>query len=239
MARTSAARPASLRVLALIAARSGSRGLRGKNLRQVGGVSLLARAIRLARASCRAGEQWSVVVSTNSRRYATLARREGAEVPFLRRSELATAQARLIDVVLDALATLARQGHEFDVVVLLSPTTPLTRPRDVRRALTLHLARHAAVVSVQREGVPAAWHFFASPDARLRPVAAEPVGRRQLGSRLLLVNGAIYVASPKWLRKHGRFLVPERAIGLEMPPSRSLDIETAADLAEVRKRCLT
>ncbi|MEK7704077.1 MAG: acylneuraminate cytidylyltransferase family protein [Myxococcota bacterium] len=221
------------RILALIAARSGSRGLRGKNMRELGGVSLLARAIHLAHASRRRGESWSVVVSTNSRRYRALAIREGADVPFLRPPELARDDARLIDVVLHALVALEAHGRFYDTVVLLSPTTPLTSPRDVRRALALHGAHEVAVVSV---AVPAAWHFSAAADGRLHAISPEPVGRRQLGNRFMLLNGAIYVAAPSWLRTHRRFLVPERTIGLEMPAARSLDIENAADLSLAAKR---
>ena len=112
----------------LIPARAGSRGLRDKNVQRVGGQPLLSRAIALAKKCRRAGEAWTLVVSTDSPRYARLARQAGAEVPFLRPAALASATTPLWKVVRHALVELERHGRSFDVVVMLSPTTPLTGP---------------------------------------------------------------------------------------------------------------
>ena len=223
-----------LRVLALIPARSGSKGLRHKNVRLLAGEPLLARAVTLARRSARRGESWSVVVSTESRRYARLALAAGAEVPFVRPAALARDDTRLTAVVHHALATLAELGRRFDVVVLLSPTTPLTRPADVRRALSLfRAARGAAVIAVTRERAAPSWRFSLR-GRRLVAPNDRRVGRRQEAAATYVLNGALYLATPAWLARHGQFWGPG-AVGYVMPPERSLDIETAFDLRIARQ----
>jgi CMP-N-acetylneuraminic acid synthetase len=223
---------AALRVLALIPARSGSQGLRHKNIQKVGDETLLARAVDLARASQRRGEHWTIVVSTDSHRYAAIARAAGAVVPFLRPARLATGRARLTAVVAHALTTLAAAGQDFDVVVMLSPTTPLTRPADVRAAIRLWQRNQTAALSVASVQSPPSWRF-AVVRGRLVAPPNRRVGRRQEDSLGYVLNGAIYVASPAWLTSQGQFYGPG-ARALVMPPERSLDIETKHDLRVAR-----
>jgi CMP-N,N'-diacetyllegionaminic acid synthase len=222
-----------LEVLCLIAARAGSRGLRHKNVRLLAGVPLLVRAVALAKASARRGERWSVVVSTDSPRYARLAARAGAELPFLRPARLARDATRLAEVVLHAVRTLAASGRHFDAVVLLSPTTPLTAPADLRAALRIWREHgRQAVVSVTHERSAPSWRFELAGGV-LRAPRGRRVGRRQDGGERVVLNGAVYVASPAWLERHGQFFGPG-ARALVMPESRSLDIESAHDLRLAR-----
>jgi CMP-N,N'-diacetyllegionaminic acid synthase len=118
-------------------------------------------------------------------------------------------------------------------VVLLSATTPLTRPADVRRALALFRAgRGAAVIAVTPERAAPSWRFTLA-GRRLRAPAGRRVRRRQESAGTYLLNGAIYVATPGWLRRHGQFWATG-ALGVVIPPERSLDIETAFDLELAR-----
>jgi CMP-N,N'-diacetyllegionaminic acid synthase len=226
--------PRALEVLALIAARSGSKGLRSKNIRRVGGMPLLVRAIKLAHDSVRPGEHWSIVVSTDSRRYAALALAAGAEIPFLRPAALARDNTRLITVVQHALASLATAKRRFDVVVLLSAATPLTRQADVRAALRLwQRSGRAAVISVGADTRSPSW-LFGWQSGRLTAPAARRVERRQRGPKRFVANGAIHIATPAWIERHGQFFAPGRTRGFLMPPERCLDIETAHDLKIAR-----
>lgn len=222
--------PRRPRVLVLIAARAGSKGLRHKNVRKLAGVPLLARAIECALAARLPGTVASVLVSTDSRRYATIARAAGAEVPTLRPRALATDGTRLADVVLHVLETQAQAGRHYDSVVLLSATTPLTTPRDVRSALRLHFAHDGApVVSVTADDRPGNW-WLRAVRGRLVTDGDPRIGRRQAGAPAYVFNGAIFVATVASLRKHGQFFVSGRTLALRMPADRSLDIESAADL---------
>ncbi len=220
-----------LEVLALIAARAGSKGLADKNIRVVGGKPLLVRAVELARAVPRPrSEAWSVVVSTDSRRYAALADAAGAEV-LERPKRLAKDETPLIDVVLHALQAFGERGRSVDLVVLLSATTPLTTPDDVRAAFKLRAkARGCSVVSVVAERVRPSWRF-ARRDGKLVTTSKRTVGRRQQEEPTLALNGAIYIAEPAWLERHGRFFVSGRTVPYIMPAERSLDIEDEDDLA--------
>ena len=218
------------RVLALIPARSGSKGLRHKNVRKIAGKPLLLWAIELAQTSLGRDESRHVVVSTDAPRYARIALQAGASVPFLRPADLASDDARLIDVVHHALDVLQTDQHGFDAVLMLSPTTPLTQARDVRRALTLFrkYGGERSVVSVYAESIPDSWRFTCAHGTLVN--VKKRVQKRQESPQRYVLNGAIYVASPTWLRKNGQFFVSGTTLGHAMPKSRSLDIENSDDL---------
>lgn len=122
------------RVLALIPARGGSKGLPGKNLRPLAGKPLVAWSIEQALA---APEIAKVVVSTDDPAIADVARRFGASVPFLRPAELSGDEAPTAGAVLHALDWLSAHGEEFDAILLLEPTSPLRAPGDLGRAIRL------------------------------------------------------------------------------------------------------
>lgn len=202
-----------------------------KNLRTVGGIPLVGRAARLGAEVVRArGGCGRVVCSTDDEAIAAAAQEWGAEVPFLRPAELATDGARTIDVVLHALRTL---GEEFGAVVLLQPTSPLTEPGDVYGALDLFRQTGAPVVSVCQAGHPIEWHHRMDGTGRLTPVLPAPdAHQRQKVEPSYRPNGAVYVASPAQVRGGG-FWTPETR-GFLMPAERSVDVDTAADLAVAR-----
>src|SRR6201989_3026757 len=109
-----------LRVLAVVPARTGSKGIPGKNLCRVGGKSLVALA---AEVSLSVGTIDRAVLSTDDEAIAEEGRRAGLAVPFLRPQELATDRARSVDVWRHAwLATEAVDGCQYDLSVLLEPT---------------------------------------------------------------------------------------------------------------------
>jgi CMP-N,N'-diacetyllegionaminic acid synthase len=120
-------------VIAIIPARGGSKGLPGKNILPVCGKPLIAWSIDKA-AKSRYLDQ--VLVSTDSSEIADVARRQGANVPFLRPAELATDDASTYDVIRHVLEYCrTAQGSEFNYVVLLEPTSPLREDGDIDRML--------------------------------------------------------------------------------------------------------
>lgn len=221
--------------LILIAARQGSKGLRHKNIRKLGGTPLLVRAIELARKSL---PHATVVVSTDSVRYAQMAKRAGALVPFLRPKALAKDNTRLIEVVLHALAALQTQGHQFDAVMLLSATTPFTLMKDVRAAARLFAKNPAhAVVSVTPERTHPSWRFSLIR-GYLNVAERGSSGRvrqRQTAAQNLVLNGAIYLATPAWLLRFRQFFVAKKTLPYVMPAARSLDIESLDDLRTAQR----
>lgn len=120
------------RVLALIPARGGSKGLPGKNLRLLAGKPLLVWSVEQGLAT---PEIARVVVSTDDPEVAAIARACGGDVPFLRPAEISGDDAPTSAAVLHALDFLSAQGEEFDAILLLEPTSPLRAPGDLAGAI--------------------------------------------------------------------------------------------------------
>ncbi len=121
-------------VIALIPARSGSKGLPGKNIRPFNGTSLLALAIQQARA-CKAINR--IIVSTDSEEYAHLARKEGAEVPFLRPAQLSQDHSTDLETFQHALQELKLQPHDDHLIVHLRVTYPVRTPKQISDCIEL------------------------------------------------------------------------------------------------------
>lgn len=218
------------RVLALIPARGGSKGLPGKNIRPVAGRPLLAWTIDAAKG---AKAPDCVVLSSDDEAIMAVAREGGCEVPFRRPDELATDKASSMDVVLHALDALPG----FDLVMLLQPTSPLRTSADIDAACTL-LERSGALscVSVTPAEQSPYWMVQLDDQQRMSPVLAPPPGvtRRQDLPPAYVLNGAIYIADCTWLRQQRSF-VGEGTVAYVMPAERSLDIDTLDDAVEAQR----
>jgi CMP-N,N'-diacetyllegionaminic acid synthase len=121
-------------VLAIVPARGGSKGLPGKNLRPLAGHPLIAYSIA---AGLQSNLVNRVICSTDSEEIATVAREYGAEVPFMRPSELAQDKSPDIEFFLHVLAELAKSGYRPDIIVQLRPTDPFRKPGLVDEAVQL------------------------------------------------------------------------------------------------------
>src|SRR5690554_6446866 len=150
------------RILALIPARGGSKGLPRKNLRLLGGKPLIAWTIEEAvKSGCFA----EVAVSTDDNEIAAAAKDYGARVPFLRPAELARDDTKGIEVVLHAMDWYETNEWAFDLLMLLQPTSPLRTAEDIRAALGVFSEKQAAaVVSVCPCEYPPVWANTIGPD---------------------------------------------------------------------------
>lgn len=225
--------PATLpgrRLLALIVARGGSKGLPRKNVLAAGGRPLIAWTIAAAQAA-RSVDR--IVLSSDDEEIMQAARAWGCEVPFQRPAELATDQATSMDVVRDALARLPGYEH----VVLLQPTSPLRTGADIDAAFQLLQARGApSCVSVSEVEQSPYWMYRVGDNDQLASLMPAPEGvtRRQDLPVVHALNGAIYIARVDWLLAHGGF-VGEGTVGYRMPQDRSIDIDTADDFEAFRR----
>ena len=217
------------RVVAVVPARAGSRGLPGKNLARIGGLSLVGHAVRAARD---AGVE-EVVVTTDGADIAAEARELGCTVVD-RPAELATGDSRTVDAVLHAVRTLALP--DGTLVLLLQPTSPLRTGADVRAVLDRHAAGD---VGTTLTGCAVGHHPLkqllvddAGTASPVRTWADLEAPRQQL-PRALRPNGAVYVTAAGAMAAAGAVLVPPLAV-VEMPEERSLDVDTAEDLAAAR-----
>lgn len=213
----------SRKVLALIPARGGSKGLPRKNVLSVNGRPLLAFSVDAARGSRFVDR---TVVSSDDDEIIAAALSSGAEVPFRRPAPLATDTATSIDVALHALDQLP----DFDVLVLLQPTSPARTTADIDAAFErMATAGAPACVSVSLVEQSPHWMYRLNDSGALHALLdpTEYTRRQDLPS-VYALNGAIYIADAAWLRRTRNFVTPE-TIGYVMPASRSVDIDTAAD----------
>jgi CMP-N,N'-diacetyllegionaminic acid synthase len=223
-----------VRNLAVIPARSGSKGLKDKNIRLLQGKPLIAYTIEAARQS---GLFDEIFVSTDSEEYARIAVEWGAQVPFLRNQNLASDTASSWEVVREAVQNYKARGREFDTVALLQPTSPLRVADDIRNGYEQLQIRNAnAVVGVCEVDHSPLWcntlpednslDHFLNPNVVNRPRQSLPTFFR--------INGALYLVQVDYLMQTGN-LYEKNAYALIMSKENSLDIDDETDfrIAEV------
>lgn len=212
------------KVLALITARGGSKGLPRKNVLVAGGKPLIAWTVQ---AALNASSVNRVVLSTDDDEIMTAAAVAGCEVPFRRPPVLASDQASSMDVVIHALSELPG----YDYVVLLQPTSPLRTSFDIEAAFKCLRDHDApACVSVTEAEQSPYWMYTLSGEDRLYSIL-EPqpnCSRRQDLPPVYVLNGAIYIAKIDWLLQTRNFLGPD-TVAYKMPKDRSLDIDDEMD----------
>ena len=184
-----------MRVLGLIPARGGSKGVPRKNIKLLCGKPLLQYT---AEAALAAESLSQVILSTDDEEIAEVGRCCGLEVPFLRLPELAEDQTPMLPVVQHALACLEARGRSFDAVCLLQPTNPLRRSEDINECVQL-LERTDAdsvvtILPVPEEHNPH-WVYFKSTDGFLSLSTGEaaPITRRQDLPAAFHREGSVYV----------------------------------------------
>ena len=219
--------------IAIIPARSGSKGLKDKNVRCLNGKPLLAWTID---AAVQSGEFEEIMVSTDSGAYAEIARRYGADVPFLRSAETASDSASSWDMTAEVLENWRERGRTFDTFCLLQPTSPLRNAEDIRNAYALFREKaDFAVVSVCEAEHSPLWCGHLPENGEFTGfIREDAVKQRQAGGKFYRLNGAIYLVD---VQKFGtdRFLYREGSFAYIMPQERSVDIDTEVDfrLAEL------
>lgn len=226
----------SLDVLYLIVGRGGSKGLPGKNLRRIGGISLVAFKAIAARKSSSCSR---LIVSSDSAEIQEEARRHGAEVLFTRPPELASDTASSNDVVLHAMDWIERnEGRRYDAVMLLEPSSPFATPENFDAAADLFAAREAElVVGVKEIEVNSIFVGPIGPDGSIREIVGKMLGargglRRQDLPVEVTMNGALYLIGWEALKRTGKIYAnPERTFGLLMPRAQSVEIENMHDFS--------
>jgi N-acylneuraminate cytidylyltransferase len=226
-------------VLALIPARGGSKGVPRKNLRTVGGRPLVARSIDHARAS---RSVTRVVVSTDDPEIAELARREGADVPFLRPVELAGDATLDLPVFQHALRWLAdRESYRPELVVHLRPTSPFRDPARIDEAVARLAARpDADSLKSVHLAAQTPYKMWRVADGILEPLLAvegapEPYNLpRQELPRVVWQDGYVDVLRPRVLLEQG-LMHGRRILAFEVDPDH-IDIDDEDSLARAERR---
>lgn len=217
-----------MKILAIIPARSGSKGLKDKNIKLLCGLPLCAYSINAAKES---GLFDEIHFSTDSAEYAEIARKYGASVPFLRDASLATDTASTWDVVKAVIARYKSMGREFDFVMLLQPTVPFRSAENIRAALDILKEKNAnAVVSVTEPEHSPLWSAPLPNDGDMTIFHERFVymTARQKLERHFALNGAIYLAAIPYLLSASD-IYESRCYSYFMDREHSYDIDTQED----------
>lgn len=227
-----------MRNLAVIPARSGSKGLKHKNIRTFVGKPLMVYTIE---AAIKSNKFECVHVSTDNLKYANIARQNGADVPFLRSEKLSADEADTWDAVRYVISEYQRLGKEFDTVTVLQPTSPLRTAEDIITAYHIFEKKNAEfVVSVcKTEYSPLLCNVLPENGSLNNFIDLNIVGRRQQSPQYYRINGAIYIQSVDLVMREGK-LYGEKSYAYIMEKERSIDIDdnfdfTIAELLLLKK----
>ena len=225
--------------LAIIPARSGSKGLKNKNIKNLNGKPLLAYSIEAAKKSKLFDE---IMVSTDSEEYAEIARNYGANVPFLRSETNSSDKTGSWDVVLEVLGNYLEKGLKFDSLCLLQPTSPLRTAQDIIDAYKFLKTKEAdAITSVCEVSHSPLWTMTLPESLSLEEFKKHDSDTpRQLLDKYYRLNGAIYIRKINY-NNNTVNLIANNEFAYIMPRERSIDIDTELDfiIAEAIVRKIT
>ena len=218
------------RVLGLVPARGGSKGIPRKNIRPLGGKPLLQYTIESAR-SARLLDR--IVLSTDDPEIAEVGRRCGVEVPFERPAELARDATPTLLVVQHALRWFEQRGELFDAVCILQPTSPIRAPGTIDACVDLLESKGVdtviTVLPVPAEHNPH-WVFFQGPEGLLRLSTGErsPISRRQDLPAAFHREGSVYVTRRNVILED-QTILGSRVLGYQIDPDRSVNLDDPED----------
>lgn len=215
------------KILAIIPARSGSKGIKNKNIIDLNGKPLISYTIEEAKKSKYIDK---IVVSTDGEEIANISKKYGAEVPFLRPEELATDKSKSIDAVLHCIHELEKNKQFFDYCILLQPTQPFRKTSDIDEAIL-------SIIESGEESLASVCEVNEHPILmrRIRNnilcsiLDCNSTVRRQDFEKIYRVNGAIYI------NKINENLNKETSLNDNKMPyimsgKNSVDIDTIDDL---------
>ncbi|MDY0277845.1 MAG: acylneuraminate cytidylyltransferase family protein [Acholeplasma sp.] len=220
------------RIIAIIPARSGSKGVHNKNIRIVNRVPLIAHTIQSAKGSSYIDR---IVVSTDSKRIQNIALSFGADVPFLRPKKLADDNSKTIDSILYTIDKLRDDSNDiFDSIILLQPTSPLITSSDINGAIESFYHFDEDLASISKVEINPFLIRTLDDSNRVSPIinATSTIRRQDLPS-FYKINGAIYVNKISKLKPTTS--LNDNPYGFVIDESRSLDIDSYEDIKKARR----
>lgn len=216
-----------MKILVIIPARGGSKGIPHKNIKPLAGKPLIHYTIDVARQIV-ANED--ICVSTDDPEIIQCVEDYGLKVPFVRPSELATDTAGTYEVLLHALNYYEQQGKTYDVVILLQNTSPFRTPEQVKEALALYNSNLDMVVSVKECSANPYYSVFEENTEGFLNICKGNgnITRRQDAPKVYEYNGAIYAINPKSLKEMPLYKFKKR-VKYVMDEKSSLDLDTMND----------
>ncbi len=213
-----------MKILYLIPARGGSKGIPHKNIKLLNGKPLIQYSIEVAR---QLASDEDICVSTDDKEIIKVVESLGLKVPFVRPAEYATDTATSNDVILHALRFYEEHGVHYDIVVLLQPTSPLRTVQNVKDCLAIYTDEYDMVTTVKESNVSA---VLCKENAHgyLEQVIGGNNVRRQEAEKLYEYNGAVYVINANAVKNKGLggFTKIKKFV---MSEENSVDIDTMLD----------
>ncbi|MFX1506535.1 MAG: cytidylyltransferase domain-containing protein [Promethearchaeota archaeon] len=214
-----------MKILGLIPARSGSKGILGKNIKILKDKPLIWYTIDNALKSKHLDR---VIVSTDSQEIAQIAQKANCEVPFIRPIHLAQDSTPMYDVLVHAIEEMSKLGFKPEIIVLLQPTSPFRTTEQIDEAVQKFLASSVrCLISVRKVRENPYW-MKTLERGFLQPVLDKSVSSRQQLPTFYYPNGAIYIWNTSYLLNNKQ-LYPEDTIPYEMDEISSLDIDEELD----------
>ena len=224
-----------LKILGIIPARGGSKGIPGKNIRSLNGKPLIQYAVEAARSSNLVDR---LILTTDSVEIAEVGKALGVEVPFLRPPDLAQDDTPMLPVLEHALQFVEMEGWQPDIILLLQPTAPLRRAEHIQQAVKLLVESNCdsvvSVVEVPRHYVPD--FVLRLEDGKLKPFLDAPlITRRQDARPAYSRDGTIYAFWRDLLVKK-RSIYGNDCRPILIPEDESCNLDTMHDWQEAEKK---
>lgn len=216
-----------MKSLIIIPARGGSKGIPGKNIKELAGKPLLNYTIELAR---KLASDEDICLSTDDLDIVNVAESCGLKVPFLRPANLATDYIGTYEVLLHALNFYEEQGHFYEKIILLQNTSPFRKKEQVEEALRLYTPEIDMVVSVKEVTANPYYNCFEEDGNGFLQISkgSGDFIRRQDVPKAYEYNGAIYIINPASLKEKtlGKFT---KRVKYVMDEISSVDLDTMTD----------
>ena len=217
-------------IIAFIPARSGSKSIKDKNLIKLGGKPLIVWSIETAFACKKINK---VIVSTDSPRYTKLAEKYGAEVPFLRPKKIATDASPVVKTIKHAVFELEKKGNKINIIVLLQPTNPFRKVRDIDKSLEMIKKPNTDSVVGVCEAEHNPYHVMAGIKNNYLEYplfkTKKSIHYRQRAPKVYRISGNLYTFKKNVFMKENTIFA-KKTRPLVMPGELSIDIDTETDL---------
>lgn len=213
-------------MIAIVPARGGSKGLPGKNIKDLLGKPMIVYTIEEALKSKYITE---VIISTDCKEIEAVAIKYGAKSPFLRPEYLASDSAKAIDNYIYTIDRLNKEfAYDIKDFVLLQPTSPLRTVEDIDKSIELFKDKNAdSVVSYTEEHHPIEWHKYITEDGKFENIFEEKLLNRQEIKKSYFPNGAVFVFDYKLIKQAKYY--SDNSYAYIMPRNRSVDVDTLED----------
>ena len=226
------------RFLVIIPARSGSKGIKDKNIKEIHGKPLIQYTIEPALKLLKNKIVEKVIVSTDSPKYKKIAQNLGVEVPFLRPKEISGDTAKSVSFILQAIEFFKKRGLIFDDVITLQPTAPLRTFEDIINSIKIfnNAVKPKSLITCYKEDNIHDLLMYKKKNNYAIPLNANHNKgiRRQEHEHFYVRCGAVYITSVEYLNEESK-VISDNPLMYEIPKSRALDVDTEEDLKIIDK----